>query len=211
MPFEKRYETSEVREIMRASEGAASPVTGAPAHARTFHALATPGGFGTDGGAMDRRVHKQVVPGGAGPGGLESNAQFNARGGKTKTSAFKNLLQQASAVTQALNAPKGQAALAVLDAAPHAALALRVTLRIAGIRQAGFLPASGAPGGLSTNKNAPSGAAPAGISAQGVMVILDRGPNGTHFVIQTCYPLDACAGSTYEVKDMGANTVIASG
>lgn len=46
MPFAKHYEYSDVREMLRNAEGAASPLTGAPAHSQTLHAKATIGRVG---------------------------------------------------------------------------------------------------------------------------------------------------------------------
>jgi hypothetical protein len=201
MPFARHYEYFEVRALLREAEGVASPVTGVGAHSRSLHAKATPGGQGATAAAMLHRTHK--LPG-------ESNSQFSNRGGVPKTSAFKNLVQQAAAATEALNSAKGQAALAVLDDQAHRAKRLRLSMDIPVTREMGFLPASGAPSLTVAHKDSPTLDKTQNTSA--VRLIIDRGPGGTTLHIQTCIPLGGPApAAAYSVKDMTTNSVVASG
>ncbi|MBM7066511.1 hypothetical protein [Actibacterium sp. 188UL27-1] len=200
MPFAKTYTTFDVRRLMQNSEGAASPVTGAAAHARVLHAeQAGPGGPGTTPAQMMHRTHKR-------PG--ESNSQFKNRGGAVQTSAFKNVLQQSDAVAQALNSPRGQAVMRVFDRAATQGLPLRAMLKVGGIQEAGFLAASGAPKAKTVHKN--DATVSSGTGA-GVNIILDRGPNANTFVVQTCYPLTVCPASSYKVTDQASRAVIEQG
>lgn len=201
MPFARQYEYFEVRTLLRNAEGVASPVTGVGAHSRSLHAKATPGGQGATGAAMLHRTHK--VAG-------ESNNQFKNRGGTAKTSAFKNLVQQASAATEALNSAKGQAALAVLDDATHSGKNLRLSMDIPVTAEMGFLPASGAPSLTVAHKDSPALDKTQNTSA--VRLIIDRGPGGTALHIQTCIPLGGVAPvPSYSVKDMATNAVVSAG
>ncbi len=201
MPFAKQYEYFEVRELLRNAEGVASPVTGVGAHSRTLHAKATPGGQGTTEAAMLHRTHKAVG---------ESNNQFKNRGGTATTSAFKNLIQQASAATEALNSAKGQAALAVLDDGAHSAENLRLSMDIPVTAEMGFLPASGAPSLTVANKN--SAALNKTQNTSAVRLIIDRGAGGTALHIQTCIPLGGAApAASWSVKNMTTGAVVGSG
>lgn len=201
MPAARPYESFEVRKMLQDAEGNASPVTGQGAHSRTLHAIAfnapgVPVMTGASKTDMLDRTHKR-------PG--ESNSQFNSRDGKPKTSAFKSLLDQADAATQALNSPTGQSALAEFDNhVSYLGHRLRVTLKVAAIRQFGFLdgfPETATPM-LMARKTAPAIEKPMG-GAAGVMLILD-GIGGSNVVhIQTCYPLDSIVGSSFTVDDRG--------
>jgi hypothetical protein len=200
MPHARHYETFEVRAMLKNAEGVASPVTGIGAHSRVLHALSTPGGEGVDNAGMMYRTHKQVG---------ESNNAFKNRGGAVQTSAFANLIQQSDAACQALNSSKGYEALSVFDATQHANKYLRLVLDASGIREIGFLNLG--PGRMKTvGKNDTSVTK---TQANGVRLIIDRGPSATAFHIQTCFPLSNLGASTYEVTDMGngLKQVIASG
>lgn len=199
MPFKRQYETFEVRKFMQDAEGAASPVTGAAAHARGLHAMkSNDGKFDSFQIAMLDRTHKFAG---------ESNNQFKNRGGTPKTSAFDSLLFQSSAVTQAFNSAIGQTALGVFDDPANAARNMRMTLKFKGIGE--WAGSASAPGMRGANKNA------AGISktpgAQGVLIIVDKGPATTWPFVQTCYPLDVLAASSFEVREMPGNALVASG
>ena len=196
MPFERRYETFEVRQLLQAAEGAASPVTGAGAHSRSLHAQRTPGGVGVDSADMVHRTHKGVG---------ESNSAFKNRGGAARTSAFANLLQQAEAACQALNSPTGQRALRVFDLHLHANL--RMTLDVGGIVEASFIADSGAQRMATIGKDQAAVNRP---NAAGVRLIVDRGLGQAKIHIQTCFPLDALDASSFEVVDRGTNTTLAA-
>jgi hypothetical protein len=201
MPIARRYQSFEVREMLQRAEHAPSPVTGIDAHSRSLHAMRTPHGVGVDQAEMLHRTHKMPA---------ESNKQFKNRGGAVRTSTFPNLLQQADAACQALNSPLGQRALSVLDSPVHAGKNLRLTLEFGPIREAGFLPASGAPHMHTVHKNDAKVQAPAG-GATGVCLIADRGAGGTALHMQTCYPLDALPVSKFVIRDMTAQIDIMSG
>jgi hypothetical protein len=199
MPFARHYETFEVRQLMQTAEGAASPVTGVGAHSRTLHAQRTPGGVGVVEADMVYRTHKGVG---------ESNNAFKNRGGAVQTSAFANLLQQADAACQALNSNTGNRALQVFDLPLHAGKNLRMTLEVAGIREAGFMPGSGPQHMATIHKSQAAVNRP---NAAGVRLIIDRAPGQANIHIQTCFPLDALGGSRFEVKDLGTNATVAVG
>lgn len=199
MAFARKYSTSEVRTLMRSSEGSASPVTGKAAHSRTLHARSVGGGEGTSHAGMMHRTHKAAG---------ESNNQFGKRGGTSQTSAFKNILQQSSAVAQALNSRQGQAALRVFDRGASAHLGLRATIVVSDIREAGFLPASGA-SQLSTVHKNDAGVATG--ASGGVRVIIDRGPGASSFTVQTCFPLGAGTVSAFEVRAIPGGMVLGRG
>lgn len=201
MAFARKYESWEVRAIMQNSEGKASPVTGAQAHSRVYHGATTDTGkMSQFGSRMIHRTHKAAG---------ESNSQWKSRGGSPKTSAFDNLIFQATAVAQALNSPTGQSALAVFDNPSYSTLKLRLTLVISGIEESDFMGTGRAPGMRMSDKHHSTAMSVPG--AAGVRVIVDKGPATTEPFIQTCFPLDVCSGSSYEVKDMVAGTVVASG
>jgi hypothetical protein len=198
MPFTKRYDSFEVRSLMQTSEGTASPATGAAAHARSLHGgIVGVGGAAATTASMMHRTHKAAG---------ESNKSFKRRGGVVQTSSFKNVLQQSSAVTQALNSPMGQAVMRVFDRAPT--LSLRATLEVAGIIEAGFLPASGIPLAKTVHKNDTKVTTGGG---DGVRVIVDRGANSQKMTIQTCFPLIGCTGSSYKVEALPGTLVIEQG
>jgi hypothetical protein len=201
MPYARCYTTFEVRQLLQEAEGIASPVTGADAHSRGLHALRTPGGVGVSPADMMHRTHKQAG---------ESTSQLKARGGTGTTSAFANLIQQADAACQALNAEVGQVGLTIFDLPAHASRPLRLILRVAGIREIGFLPATGQGRMTSASKN---GAAVARAAAAGVAVIVDRAPGAAGIHIQTCFPLgaDPSLQSSYEVRDIATNALVATG
>lgn len=204
MPMARRYQTFEVRRMLQTAEHAPSPATGVGAHSRTLHAGATPGGIGATPTNMMDRTHKR-------PG--ETNKQFSKRPGTTgTTSSFKNQLQQADAVCQALNSAKGQQALRQLDLSTHAARNLRLSIEFGPIKEAGFLPGSGA-APMSTVKKSDAGIKRPVGGAAGVRVILDRGAGQNAFHIQTCMPLDTLATDSFELRNMDVNpgVVIATG
>lgn len=203
MPMSRRYQTPEVRLMLQTAEHKPSPVTGVGAHSRTLHAGATPGGLGATPTNMMDRTHKRTG---------ESNKQFSKRGGAARTSSFKNQLQQADAVCQALNSIKGQQALRQLDAVSHAGKNLRVTIQHGPIVEAGFLPGSTVAKMSTVHKSQASVQRPAGGTA-GIRLIIDRGAGQKSFHIQTCMPLDALPASSFEVKNMDVNPgqVIVSG
>lgn len=202
MPFARRYESWEVRRLLQSSEGAPSPVTTAPAHARNLHAMtATAGRTDTFRNGMMHRTHK--APG-------ESNNQFRARGGAVQTSAFNNLLFQAAAVMQAFNSPAGQAAFAVFDDPAHAGQSLRLTLDYSGITESGFGVDDGtAPGMQRAHRNAPALATIPG--ASGVRIIIDRGSTTAEPFVQTCFPLDTPGATRWSVVAMPGSTPVANG
>jgi hypothetical protein len=155
---------------------------------------------GVDDAAMILRTHKQAG---------ESTNQFKNRGGAVQTSAFANLLQQADAACQALNSIMGFRALQVFDNPMYAGQNLRMTLEVAGITQAGFLPGSGAQRMATIHKTHAAVSRP---GAAGVRLIIDRAAGGGNLHIQTCFPVDSLpGGSHFEVKDMGSNTTVAVG
>jgi len=201
MAFRHTYTTSEVRAIMQNSEGATSPVTQAPAHARVLHAKSHPGpkATGTSHDLMKHRVTK---------GGGESNNQFKKRGGAAKTSAFRNVLQQAEAVCQALNTKAGQKVMKAFDAPSNADKDLRATLTVAGILESSFMPGAKAPGMSSI---AQGDASVTKGDAGGVQIILDRGPNASSFVVQTCYPLAPGTATSYTVRIGTNGGIVAQG
>ncbi len=181
MPFARNYEYSEVRSMLQSAEGAPSPVTNQAGHSRTLHAMSV--------GGLNRQAQMHRVTKAVG----ESNNQFKARGGTGTTGAFLNKIQQGSAACEALNSPTGQAALAIFDDPAHSGKPVRITLEVAGVKEAGFLPGSVAPHATKVKKN---DAAVQTVATTGVMLILDRGSNGASFQIQTCYPLNVvpCIG-----------------
>jgi len=201
MPIARSYQSFEVREMLQRAEHTASPVTGVDAHSRSLHAMRTPGGVGVNQPEMMHRTHKLPT---------ESNTGFKNRGGAVRTSTFANLLQQADAACQALNSTLGQRALAVLDMPAHAGKNLRLTLEFGPIRQAGFLPAAGAPHMHTVHKNDAAVQTP-GAGATGVRLIADRAAGGTSLHVQTCFPLDALPVSSFKIRDMTANIDVASG
>lgn len=197
MPFTKRYDTFEVRGLMQISEGVESPVTNVPAHARRLHGgIVGANGAAETSAAMIHRTHK--VPG-------ESNSAFRTRSGVPQASSFQSVLQQSSAVTQALNSPQGQAVMRIFDRGPTAHLQLRATLEVTGIIVAGFLPATGAPMVKTIHKNDDNVTRGKGI---GVKVIIDRGANSQTMHIQTCFPLIDSVSSSYTVVEMPTKRVI---
>jgi len=195
MAFARKYEYYEVRQMLQNAEGTASPVTGKGGHSRGLHAM-SPGHL--DEAAQLDRVTKR-------PG--ESNNQFKKRGA-VKTGAFKTQLQQGSAACEALNSSAGQAALAVFDNATHAGKKLRITLQLAGVKEAGFLPGTLAPHSTTVKKG---DAAVTTLATTGVMVIVDRGAHATTMQIQTCYPLSDPTTTNWEVVEMPSQAQIASG
>lgn len=201
MPFAKKYESFEVREMLRNAEGVASPVTGAGAHSQTLHAKATPGGRGATTVAMLDRTHKR-------PG--ESNNAFKNRDGKPVTSAFSSLIHQAAAACDALNSTTGQTALAVFDNGAHVGSNIRLTLNVPVLREHGFLPASNAPSLLVAAKTAAN--VDRTQNTSGVRLIIDRAAGAGTMHIQTCIPLGGAApAASWEAKDMGTSTVLANG
>ena len=138
----------------------------------------------------------------------ESNNQFKNRGGTGKTGAFKTLLQQGSAACEALNSAAGQAALAAFDDATHAGKRLRISMQVAGVKEAGFLPGTLAPHSTTVKKG---DAAVTTLATTAVMMIVDRGANATTMQIQTCYPLSDPTVTKWDVVEMPAKTQIASG
>lgn len=198
MPYARRYETFEVRSLLQKAEGVSSPVTGVGAHSRNLHARSTPHGIGVTPQSMMHRTHKQLG---------ESNRAFKVRGGTSQTSAFANLIQQADAACQALNAPMGQRALALLDLPLHAAKNLRLTLEVNGLREIGFLGTG--PGRMNTVHKSDLQAT--STRAGAVRLIIDRAPGAANIHIQTCFPLENLALSRFEVMDMGTKAVVARG
>ena len=193
MPLARTYESWEVRDFMRKSEGSPSPVTGADAHARVLHGGSTDHGkMSSVTTGMHHRTHKQTG---------ESNNQFKNRGGTARTSAFDNLIFQSAAVTQAFNSPFGQGALAVLDDPANAGKKMRLVLEFAGIGESDFMNTGSGPSMKTVHKNDTSVSSVPG--AAGVKVIVDKGPATTEPFIQTCFPLNVCAASSYTVTDWG--------
>jgi len=201
MPIRRKYQTYEVRRMLQQAEHRPSPITKVGAHSRSLHSMRTPGGVGVNKTEMMHRTHKSVG---------ESNKAFKKRGGTTRTSTFKNLVQQADAAQQALNSTKGQAALALLDSHMHKGKNLRVTLEVGPIHEAGFLPATPSPGMHTVHKSHVMVNTP-GAGASGVRLILDRVAHHTDIHIQTCFPLDTLTGSKYSIKDMDKKINIANG
>ncbi|MCA9545636.1 MAG: hypothetical protein KC613_14625 [Myxococcales bacterium] len=201
MPYRHVYQSFEVRRLLQQAEHSPSPITGVDAHSRGLHAIRTPGGVGVSQAEMMDRTHKRVG---------ESNNAFKNRGGAVRTSTFKNVIQQADAACQALNSPKGQQALGLLDAPVHAGKNLRLTLEVGPIREAGFLGATPAPRMHTVHKNNAAVQSPTG-GARGVRVIIDRAPGQAEIHIQTCFPLDNLANSSFTIRDMGANVNVATG
>jgi len=196
MAFARKYEYFEIRQMLKDAEGAASPVTGKGGHSRGLHAM-SPGHL--DKAAQLDRVTKRVG---------ESNSQFKKRGA-TKTGAFKTLLQQGSAACEAMNSPACQAALALFDDAMHVGKKLRISIQVAGIKEAGFLPGTLAPHST-TVKKGDTAVTMVGATT-GVMMIVDRGANATTIQIQTCYPLSDPTATNWQVVEMPSNTQIAAG
>lgn len=197
MPYQREYEEYEVRALLRNAEGVASPVTGAPAHSRSLHAQSMNGGEGVSETALVARVDTTGM----------SNAQKKKV--PSASSMFPNLLMQSAAATQALNSASGQAALAIFDNMPPGP-PLRMTLTVANIREAGFLPATVAPTVTYVMKgNAPTAQTTA---TTAVRMIIDRDSAAGSIFIQTCIPLNAPGtGSSWEVKEMATKTVVANG
>lgn len=200
MAFARKYETYEVREMLKNAEGVNSPTTNQPAHSRTLHAKSIHHGEGvTDLGMLDR-VTKRVG---------ESNKQFKKRDGKTLTSSFSNLILQGAAATQALNSTAGQNALAVLDNPTHSTKPLRIFLRLANIKEQGFLPATVAPSVIIAKKKKTTLETSV---TTGVIMIIDRGVSRSVIHIQTCYPDSRVPCNTsWSVSDISSKTQIASG
>lgn len=191
MPLARKYDTFEIRTLMKSCEGKPSPLTGAAAHARGLHAA--PGssmGAAPFAASMHNRTHKMIG---------ESNNQFKNRGGTARTSAFNNLLNQSEAVTHALNSPKGQDALRAADA--HPAAARRLFLEVSGVKEASYLSGTSAPAAQTVHKN---DASVSGISGDGVRIIIDLAPNTTELFVQTCFPLSSCLASKFELSDFAA-------
>ncbi len=190
MPFARRYESFEVRRILQQSENQPSPATGAPAHARGLHAApAVPHARTQFTTGMVDRTHKR-------PG--ESNNQFGQRGGVGTTSGFGNMLQQASALMQALNSLVGQRGLGILDRPAYAGEILRLKLVAHVTGETGFLPVDGHQIGMQSRKqvaNLQSG----GIA--GIRAIIDRGPHGTELFVQTCFPIFADPAGNVEPEE----------
>lgn len=179
MTYARTFEEYEVRELLRNAEGTNSPTTNQPAHSRNLHALSTPGAGGTNIQTLRNRVHAATYAG-------------------QQSSAFKNLLQQAAAATQALNSPTGQAALSQFDTTT----AKRVKLVVSGIRESSFIQGAAVAGGINAgrrnNKDITSSVLTSVGAALGVIMIIDKGPLG-RIHIQTCYPSQASVTTTWMV------------
>jgi hypothetical protein len=201
MAYARTYEEYEVRDLLRSAEGVASPVTGAPAHSRGLHAASLHGGEGITKTALSARADTMGM----------SNSQRAALGIKTvgASSMFPNLIMQSAAATQALNSGTGQAALAVFDSTA-ANLPLRMTLTVSGVKESSFIDAAKAPSVTYVTKgNAP---VPQTAVTTGVKLIIDRDAGAGTIFIQTCIPLNTPGvGSSWEVKNHAANTVIGNG
>jgi hypothetical protein len=198
MAYARKYESYEVRALLQNAEGNASPVTKAPAHSRSLHAQALHGGEGITKTALQQRVDTT---------GLTKKAAKKVPGA---SSMFPNLIVQSSAAVQALNSPTGQAGLATFDNGGHAGKRLRLTLTCANVKEQGFLPGTRAPSVTVAVK----GAAPVATTSAttGVRLIVDRDEASGQIFIQTCIPLSTAGlASSWEVKDYGTNTTIASG
>ena len=197
MAYARKYESYEVRALLKSAEGNASPVTKAPAHSRSLHAQALHGGEGITKAALEKRVDTA---------GLTKKAAKKVPGA---SSMFPNLILQSSAAVQALNSPKGQAALAIFDNATHAGKSLRMTLTCANVKEQGFLPGTSAPSVTVAMK----GAAPAATASAttGVRLIVDRDEATAKVFIQTCIPLNtANLASSWKVEDYATHTQVGS-
>lgn len=195
MPIARTYEYYEVRDMLKKAEQTNSPVTNERGHGRGLHAMSP--------GWLDRahqldRVTKRPN---------ESNNQFKKRGAG-RTGAFMNQIQQGSAACEALNSPTGQAVLAVFDDPAHAGKRIRVVITVTGIKESGFLPGTLAPHATLVKKG---DAAVQTLVTNGVLLILDRGPNGTSAHIQTCYPSSDAVASSWSAIDFATKAVLASG
>jgi hypothetical protein len=195
MAFARKYEYFETRQMLKDAEGVASPVTGMGAHSRSLHGMSI--GHLDEASQLDRVTKR--------PG--ESNNSFKKRGA-TKTGAFKTLLQQGSAACEALNSSTGQAALALFDNMTHAGKKLRMTLQIAGVKEAGFLPGTITPHCTTVKKG---DASVNTVATTGVMIIIDRGANANKMHIQTCYPLSDPMLSNWDVVEMPSKTLVGNG
>ena len=195
--FARRYEYWEVRDLLQSAEGAASPLTGKGAHSQTLHAM-SPGRVG-EADVMDRIVKRSN----------ESNTSFKKRAAQT-VGAFATRLQQGSAACEALNSAEGQKALAALDALGAGSYRLSMSLPIS--REAGFLPASGAP---SFNKAVKGDAALTwSVKPCNIVMIVDcvKGAGTDRLHIQTCFPDDKPgASSSWTVQDWSSKATVASG
>ncbi|BBO89327.1 hypothetical protein [Desulfosarcina ovata] len=202
MAYARKYETYEVRELLKGAEGVVSPVTGQDAHSRILHAKSIHGGEGvTDTDMLDRVTWM----------GSESKNAFKKRGGKTLTSAFPNLILQGSAATQALNSTAGQNGLAVFDSPAHTGKKLRLFLKVANIKEHGFLPETTAPSVVLAKGGKKKNTSNLGTGVTtGVVMIVDRGMSEIH--IQTCYPNSQVPAQTsWSVTDMATKVKLASG
>lgn len=85
-----------------------------------------------------------------------------------------------------------------------------MTLTVANVKEAGFLPGTMAPTVTYAKKgNAPNAQTAA---TTGVRMIVDRDATKGQIFIQTCIPLnDAGLASSWEVTEFPSKTVIASG
>lgn len=201
MPFQKRYEYYEVRDLLKLAEGVDSPLTNAPAHSRTLHATAAGGTEGATAANMLNRVTRQVG---------ESGNAFRRRGGVSTTGAFATRLLQGSAACEALNSTAGQAAMAVFDDPTNAALNLRLELTVPITREQGFLPASGAPSFSSVRQG--DAAVTQTQATCGIKMIIDRATGATVLHIQTCYPIGGVvSAAAWEIKNMATRAVVAAG
>jgi len=202
-PHAHTYETEEVRAMLQVSEGAPSPVTNAPAHARGLHALQTKGGVGTTKAALVDRTHQRTG---------ESNRRARNRV-KPETSAFNNIAMQAEAACQVLNSVTGQAALRVLDIPQNTGRHLRVMLKVLAVREAGFLERTQATRiNVSTRHSLTVESTPEG--AAGVTLILDRAAGQSRLHIQTCYGMRVMPSNSFTVSEIGpgnTSSVIARG
>ena len=198
MAYARKYESYEVRALLKSAEGNASPVTKAPAHSRSLHAQSLHGGEGITKTALEKRVDTT---------GLTKKAAKKVPGA---SSMFPNLILQSSAAVQALNSPTGQAGLATFDDATHAGKALRMTLTCANVKEQGFLPETSAPSVTVAMK----GAAPVAMSSAttGVRLIVDRDEANGQIFIQTCIPMSAAnLASSWSVQDYATHAQVASG
>jgi hypothetical protein len=197
MAYAKKYESYEVRELLKSAEGNASPVTGAAAHSRGLHAQSLHGGEGVSKTDLVDRVDTT---------GLSKNQKKKV---PSASSMFPNLIQQGAAATEALNSKTGQAGLKVFDTTAKGKL-LRLVLTVANIKEAGFLPGTMAP----TVTYAKKGDAPTAQSSAttGVTMVVDRDEIHSKIFIQTCVPMSATGvTSNWNVKEFPAKTDIASG
>jgi hypothetical protein len=197
MPYQKKYEAHEVRELLRSAEGNASPVTGAAAHSRGLHAQSLRGGEGISKTDLVDRVDTTGL------------SKTKAKNLPSASSMFPNLIQQSSAATQALNSTTGQAGLKCFDDTAKGKL-LRMVLTVANVKQSDFIPGTMAP----TVTYAKRGDAPTAQSTAttGVTMVVDRDETNGSIFIQTCVPLSATGvASSWDVKQFPAKTPIASG